>query len=88
VADTLRALEHDAEALAAREDALEQAAAGLAIARQQFQVGGISEFSLQEAERTQAQAEQARTGAAADRLADTAALLQALGGASWVETAP
>jgi NodT family efflux transporter outer membrane factor (OMF) lipoprotein len=88
VADTLRALEHDAEALAAREEATEQAAAGLAIAQQQFQVGGISEFTLKEAERTLAQAQQTRTGAAADRLADTAALLQALGGTSWVDAAP
>jgi len=88
VADALRALEHDAEVLAAREDALAQAEAGLAIAKQQLQVGGISEFSLEEAERTRALAQHAHTGAAADQLADTAALLQALGGTSWVDAAP
>jgi NodT family efflux transporter outer membrane factor (OMF) lipoprotein len=83
VADSLRALEQDAEALRAREEVTEQARLGLAIARQRFQTGGISEFEYLEAQRQLAQATQLRIAAAADRLADTAALLQSLGGRSW-----
>jgi len=83
VADALRALEQDAEALQARQEAAEQARLGLDIAQRQLQAGGISAFARLESQGVLAQASAQRIAAAADRLADTAALLQALGGRNW-----
>jgi outer membrane protein TolC len=47
-----------------------------------YQAGGVSEFSLIDAQRQALQTALDRTRAQADRLADTAALYQALGGAA------
>jgi len=81
VADSLRVLEADAVALQARASASEQSAASFAIARQRFEVGGISELSLLDAQRQQLQTGLDRSRAEAQRLADTVALLHALAGA-------
>jgi outer membrane protein TolC len=80
VADSLRALEADALALQARANALGESSASYAIAQQRFAAGGISEFSLLDVHRQQLQASLDRSHAAAQRYADTAALLHALGG--------
>jgi NodT family efflux transporter outer membrane factor (OMF) lipoprotein len=80
VADSLRVLEADALALQARSAASEQSAANYAIARQRFDVGGISELSLLDARRQNLQSGLDRSHAEAQRLADTAALLHALAG--------
>jgi NodT family efflux transporter outer membrane factor (OMF) lipoprotein len=80
VADGLRALEGDALALQARASALGESAASYAIAQQRFEAGGISELSLLDLQRQQLQASLDRDHAAAQRYADTAALLHALGG--------
>jgi NodT family efflux transporter outer membrane factor (OMF) lipoprotein len=80
VADSLRVLEGDALTLQARELAAEQTAASYAITRQRFDVGGVSELSLLEVQRQQLQASLDRSHAEAQRYADTAALLHALGG--------
>ena len=80
VADSLRVLEADALTLQARTAASEQSAASYAIARQRFDVGGISELSLLDAQRQELQTALDRERAAAQRLADTAALLHALAG--------
>jgi NodT family efflux transporter outer membrane factor (OMF) lipoprotein len=83
VADSLRALEHDAQALQARTQAAENAKSSLAITQQQYQVGGVSHLSLLDAQRQSMQNDLDRTVAQAARYSDTAALLQALGGGWW-----
>ncbi len=80
VADCLRVLEADARALQARSAASLQADASYGIARQRFNVGGISEFSLLDVQRIQLQSSLDRNHAQAQRFADTAALLHAVGG--------
>jgi NodT family efflux transporter outer membrane factor (OMF) lipoprotein len=80
VADSLRILEADALALQARSLACEQTAARYAIAQQRFDVGGISEQSFLDARRQHVQTQLDRSRAAAQRLADTVALLHALAG--------
>jgi NodT family efflux transporter outer membrane factor (OMF) lipoprotein len=83
VADTLTAIEHDAQTLQARSDAATEADASYQIAGQRYQAGGISELALLEAQRQQLQTELDRTSAAAARYADSATLFQALGGGWW-----
>ncbi|RKU04502.1 ABC transporter permease [Burkholderia sp. Nafp2/4-1b] len=82
VADAMRAVEHDASELAARDTAEREAAAGNAIAGDRYAAGAISTFALLDAQRQALQTALDRTRAQADRLADTAALFQALAG-SW-----
>lgn len=84
VADALRAVEQDAAALQSRDVAAREAAAGNAISADRYAAGGISEFGWLDAQRQALQTALDRTRAQADRLADTAALFQALGG-SWME---
>jgi NodT family efflux transporter outer membrane factor (OMF) lipoprotein len=83
VADTLRALQADAETLARQVEAEDAAAGSLDIAKQRFQAGAISYVTLLDAERTEAQTHISLIQAQAARFADTAALLQALGGGWW-----
>jgi len=83
VADAMRAVEQDATALEARDMAAREAAAGNAIAGDRYAAGGISTFALLDAQRQALQTALERTRAQADRLADTAALFQALAG-SWM----
>jgi NodT family efflux transporter outer membrane factor (OMF) lipoprotein len=83
VADTLRALQSDADALRAQVEAERSAANSLAIAREQFKVGAISYPSLLNAQETYLQARISLVQAQATRYADTAALFQALGGGWW-----
>lgn len=80
VADALSALDMDARTLQARADAAEHARAGYGIARQQYLLGGISHLALLDVQRQLLQSEFDRVQAQADRYADTAALLHALGG--------
>ncbi len=80
VADSLRVLEADALTLKARSLAAEQSAATRVIAQQRFDAGGISEFSLLDAERRKLQTGLDRSRAEAQRFADTAALMHALNG--------
>jgi NodT family efflux transporter outer membrane factor (OMF) lipoprotein len=82
VADTLRALESDAQALQSRADADREAQASATVALARYQAGGVSEFTLIDAQRQALQTALDRTRVEADRLADTAALYQALGGAA------
>jgi NodT family efflux transporter outer membrane factor (OMF) lipoprotein len=83
VADTLRALAADAEAVKASATADNAAQASFDVARRQFELGTISEVALMNAEQTYRQAEIALVQARANRFADTAALFQALGGGWW-----
>jgi len=83
VADTLHALEQDADALRAATVAERAASRSLAIMRRQLELGDISNLALLGAEQTYQQAVVALVQARANRYADTAALFQALGGGWW-----
>ncbi|MDQ0141075.1 NodT family efflux transporter outer membrane factor (OMF) lipoprotein [Cupriavidus necator] len=87
VADSLRALEADAAALRERADSARQARDTLAVVSEQYRLGGVSQLALLDAERQSRQAALELARARADRLADSAALLQALGGGWWDEEA-
>lgn len=86
VADTLRALQSDAVALAAQVTAERSARDNLAIARIQYRDGAINYATLLNAETTYQLAHINRVTAQATRFADTAALFQALGGGWWNRT--
>jgi NodT family efflux transporter outer membrane factor (OMF) lipoprotein len=83
VADTLHALQSDASALAASQQAERAAARSFDVARSQLQLGTISNVALLNAEQTYLQAQLALVQAQASRYSDTAALFQALGGGWW-----
>ena len=83
VADTLRALESDANAVNAQLAAVRSATDSLAISRTQYQAGAITYLSLLTAEQTYQQARIGLVQAQANRYADTAALFVALGGGWW-----
>jgi len=83
VADTLRALQADADALRASAAADRAANASFDLARQQYKNGSLSLVALLNAEQTYQQAEIALVQAEASRYADTAGLFQALGGGWW-----
>lgn len=80
VADTLRALESDARTLREREGAAGEAQANADIAGKRYGAGGIGQLQLIDAQEKLLSTLLERTKAQADRLADTAALYQALGG--------
>lgn len=83
VADALRALEADADAMVAQANSERAAAASLDLARRQYQLGAIDYLTLLNAQRTWQQARISLVQAQANRYADTAALFQALGGGWW-----
>ncbi|SDF97879.1 efflux transporter outer membrane subunit [Paraburkholderia phenazinium] len=88
VADTLTALQNDALELQARDDAAQQAQASLDIAHAQYSAGGVSQFGLLDSQRQALQTALDRTRTQADRLTDTAALFQSLGGNWQAPAAP
>ncbi len=83
VADTLRALQADADALKATAAADRAAQASFDLTRQQYLNGSVSLVTLLNAEQAYQQAEIALVQAQANRYADTAGLFQALGGGWW-----
>jgi len=83
VADALRALQYDADALKASLRAERAAAESLDIARRQMELGSISYLTQLTAEQSYQQALINLVQARANRYADTAALFQALGGGWW-----
>jgi NodT family efflux transporter outer membrane factor (OMF) lipoprotein len=83
VADSLRALEHDALALRAQRDNELAARQSLNITQQQYSLGGVNYTTLLVAEKQYQQAVIGRVQAQASRYSDTAALFQALGGGWW-----
>jgi NodT family efflux transporter outer membrane factor (OMF) lipoprotein len=86
VADSLHALQSDADTLKAAYAAERAAFKSLEIARLQLQLGAISYLGLLTAENTYNTALLALVQAQAARYADTAALFQALGGGWWNRT--
>jgi NodT family efflux transporter outer membrane factor (OMF) lipoprotein len=83
VADSLRALEADAKKLRERADAAAQARTYHDITSMRYSLGGVSYYALLDAQRQLLRTRLERTQAIADRHADSAALLQALGGGWW-----
>jgi NodT family efflux transporter outer membrane factor (OMF) lipoprotein len=83
VADTLTALDEDAQALQAAAAAAEAANVTLDLAQRQVQSGYANELSLLNAQQAWQQARIALIQAQANRYADTAALYLALGGGWW-----
>ena len=86
VADSLQALQGDARALDAAIAVDQAAGRSLATAKKQLDAGEASVLPLLAAEQAQLQARAALTQARAARLADSAALFQALGGGWWNRT--
>jgi NodT family efflux transporter outer membrane factor (OMF) lipoprotein len=86
VADTLHALQADADALQAAVAAERAAARTLSITRQQLALGQIAYLALLNAQQVYQQALLSLVQAQANRLSDTAALFQALGGGWWNRT--
>ena len=86
VADTLHALQSDADALQAAVAAERAAGRTLTITRRQLELGQIAYLALLNAQQTYQQALLTLVQAQASRLADTVALFQALGGGWWNRT--
>ena len=86
VADTLRALESDADALQASAEAERAAKAGFDLVQRQRDLGTISLVAVLNAEQTYRQAELSLVQPQANRYADTAGLFQSLGGGWWNRT--
>ena len=83
VANALRALDFDAEALKSQLAAETSAADSLSLARLQYQAGAVTYLTVLNAEQQYQTAHIALVRAQATRFADTAALFQALGGGWW-----
>ena len=83
VADTLAALNHDAETLKATAAATDAAKASLDLARLQYKDGYAAYLSVLNADQAYQQARLSLVQAEADRFTDTVALFQALGGGWW-----
>jgi len=83
VADTLHALQQDADALQAAAAAKNASSVTLELARKQYQSGYAGYLALLSAEQAYQQAVINLVQAQANRYADTVALFQALGGGWW-----
>jgi NodT family efflux transporter outer membrane factor (OMF) lipoprotein len=83
VADTLTALENDAEALKADSDAVNAAKDSLDLIQRQYDAGAVNYVSLLTAQQLYQQARIAYVRALASRYTDTITLFQALGGGWW-----
>jgi len=83
VADTLNALQQDADGLKAAAAAKDAASVTLDLAKKQFQSGYVNYLALLSAEQAYQQAVLNLAQAQANRYADTAALFLALGGGWW-----
>jgi NodT family efflux transporter outer membrane factor (OMF) lipoprotein len=83
VADVLHAIDTDASACGAADDAERAAAHTLDLTQKQQQLGYVAVLGLINAQQAYQQARMGSIQAQASRLADTAALFQALGGGWW-----
>jgi NodT family efflux transporter outer membrane factor (OMF) lipoprotein len=83
VANTLRAMQLDAETLRVQLYAEQTSSQSLDIVQERFKAGAVSYLSLLDAERTYQQARILLIQAQANRYADTVALFVALGGGWW-----
>ena len=83
VADTLRALEHDAQALSTREQALRTSRRALELVEANYKAGLSTYSDLLLADEEVQQAEISETETRAERYQDTVALFVSLGGGWW-----
>ena len=88
VADALHALQYDADALRAAREFERAAKVSLDLSRQQMETGQANVLFLLLAQQTYLQSQIAVVQARANRLSDTAALFQALGGGWWNRIEP
>ena len=88
VADTLTALDNDAQALKAQYDAVTAAKASLDFIQKQYDDGAVNYVSLLTAQQSYQQARLAYVRAVASRYTDTVSLFQALGGGWWNRSDP
>ncbi len=88
VADTMRALDHDAQALRAQADARASASETLHLVQANFTAGTASYLDLLAADALAQQADLGYFGAVAQRLQDTVAFYAALGGGWWNPATP
>jgi len=88
VADTLRALDNDAQTLQAQAAADKSAQMALGLMQQQYQLGGASYLQLLTAQQQAQQTQINVIAAQVQRLTDTAALYQAMGGGWSNQSAP
>jgi NodT family efflux transporter outer membrane factor (OMF) lipoprotein len=86
VADSLRAIQNDADALKAASDFERAAKISRDLAQEQINLGNADVLLLLNAQLTYQQAIIGLVQAEANRLSDTAALIQALGGGWWNRT--
>lgn len=87
VADTLRALDNDAQLLRAQKDAEDAAFKTLRMNQRQLKLGGVSYLNLLNAQTQYQQSQLGRIKAQAARYNDTVALFTALGGGWWNKNA-
>jgi len=83
VANALKAIETDAQTLAAQSESDALAAQNLSVVEAQFKAGSVDHLALLSAQAARATSSVALIKAKAARLANTAALFQALGGGWW-----
>ncbi len=84
VADTLQALDHDAQLVAAQQQAIEAAQSALRASQQSVAAGNIEVLQMVDAQRQFEQAQLGAIRAAAQRYLDTVDLFAAMGG-GWRE---
>jgi NodT family efflux transporter outer membrane factor (OMF) lipoprotein len=85
VADTMRALGHDAQLVEAERQAVDQANQSLNLQRIRYQAGKVDVLRLNDAARAVKQARLGYAAARAQRLQDSAQLLVAMGGGWWAD---
>ena len=83
VADSLHALDFDADALQANQSAYDATTQSLKIAHAQLRLGDVSELMMLQAQQANAQARLALVQAQGARYSDSVALFQSLGGGWW-----
>ena len=83
VADSLHALDFDADALQANQSAYDATTQSLEIAHAQLRLGDVSELMVLQAQQANAQARLALVQAQGARYSDSVALFQSLGGGWW-----
>jgi NodT family efflux transporter outer membrane factor (OMF) lipoprotein len=83
VADTLTALDNDAQALKAQNEAVTAANAGILLIQRQYEAGAVSYVTLLTAQQAYQQARIDYVRALSSRFTDTVTLFQALGGGWW-----
>jgi NodT family efflux transporter outer membrane factor (OMF) lipoprotein len=83
VADTLTALDNDALALKAQNDAVSSANASIELIQRQYEAGAVGYVTLLTAQQAYQQARIAYVRALSSRFTDTVTLFQALGGGWW-----